>query len=644
VGKSVLLRAFERIARRRGRNVVFIEGGSLPATWRGLLTALSESTTADLDEVVARLNTNRTLIVLDSFDQLGQLTDYMQSELLPRLATSVRVVIASRFPLGLAWSRNELWTKVIRPLRLEGFSASECRDYLRRRGLKEPRLVERVMSAAGNNPLALSLASDLALRFGVREFATAPEWRLAVRAMVERLLDEVKDRDLRNLLEACLAVRQFDEATLEAVSGRDDISEAFGRLCQLSIVSPAKHGLMLHDDVRRRLTEDLAWRHPDRYAALRARAMAFYRDRVRTARPDEREWLVADRFYLWGNALIQELFFNSDEPGQFWVDSYRTSDHADVRRLFAQRLTSALAPDCADGALAPPDEDVPFLEAILHYPGSRIRVARDRDGRALGFSTILPICQETIPLLDQHPAHAPLVHAHWGPADIPALPASPDFASAFYLLHVVQGGDFPGAVRGALLRDLSSVFASSGTYLSSTFVPAFKRMLEACGFERLAAARNVAFGADHPVDGYVLDLTRIGFEPWIEAVMSGRRPAKALERRELENELQLALRHWTDDAWLARSRLVDLPAVARVDHGTPAPTALRQAILQSLAAARAASDGQDAPYRALEVVCLSRRLGRKVSARNLAVSRATLYRLVKKGIRGLAETLTSPAA
>jgi energy-coupling factor transporter ATP-binding protein EcfA2 len=645
VGKSTLLRAFKRIAVDQGRRVVHADVGTFPATARALVGAANGSRSDRLRDVAARLSKTRALVLLDRFDELGELTDYLQSELLPGLDTRVRVVIAGRYPVGLAWSRSELWHTLIRPLRLEGYSAAETHEYLHRRGLTEPGLVRQVVDAAGNNPLALSLAADLALRFGVRDFGSAPEWRLVVRSLVERLLVEVRDPRLRELLEGCAAVRQFDEATLAAVSGCDDVSAAFGQLCQLSFVSPAEHGLMLHDDVRRRLAEDLAWRHPDRCIALRARALAYYRERVGLAPPHDREWLVADRFYLWGNALIQRLFFSSNEPGRVWVQAGRPADYVDIRRLFATRMEYLVASDLAVDRLAQPKEDGDFLEAILRYPGTRLRVAHNRDGRTLGFSTVLPVCRETVPLLDFHSAFAPLVHAYWSPADLAALPASSDDATIFFLLHLVYAGEMSGAIRAALLRDLSSVFASSGIYLSSTFVPANKRMLEACGFERLPTARNEAWGAHYPVDGYVLDLSRIGFEPWIEALMSGRRPPRPLGCTDLEHELQDALRHWTDDGWLARSRLAELPSVPPAAGEAQRSSAVRQAILQALATARAqATAGLDAAYHAVELAYLARRPSRKLEARNLAVSRATLYRLIQRGIHGLAEALSRPTS
>jgi hypothetical protein len=72
---------------------------------------------------------------------------------------------------------------------------------------------------------------------------------------------------------------------------------------------------------------------------------------------------------------------------------------------------------------------------------------------------------------------------------------------------------------------------------------------------------------------------------------------------------------------------------------------VRQTILQALAAARAqASAGLDAGYHAVELAYLAGRPSRKLEARNLAVSRATLYRLVKRGIHGLAEALSRPVS
>jgi hypothetical protein len=197
VGKSALLRTFQRIAVDEGRAAILIDGGAFPATVRGLLSALHGSVADDVDAVVAHLNRAPLVVLLDTFDQLGELTDYMQTELLPRLSTRVRVVIGGRYPIGLAWSGNEAWYKLIRPLRLGPFTDTESREYLRRRGADEPHQVNAILRAAGTSPLALSLAADLSLRFGVHDFESAPEWRLIVRALLERATTPGIDRGLR---------------------------------------------------------------------------------------------------------------------------------------------------------------------------------------------------------------------------------------------------------------------------------------------------------------------------------------------------------------------------------------------------------------------------------------------------------------
>jgi hypothetical protein len=644
VGKSTLLRAFQRVAMRKGKSVVLVDGASSPATVGELLSALTEGLTQDLDEAVARLNGTRSLILVDTFDRLGKLTEYLKAQLIPRLGTGVRLVIAGRYPLGLAWDGSEPWRPLIHPLRLEGLSESESREYLNRRGVHADSLVEGILRAAGSNPLALSLAADLALRFGVSDFSLAPEWRLAVRSLIERVLIEVRDPDLRELVEAGAAVRQLDEATLAAVTGRNDITAAFARLCQLSIVMPTQHGLMLHEDVRRWLADDLAWRNPERYNALRSRALAYYRERLRSASADEREWLIADRLFLWTNSVIQRLFFCADNTGPVSVRVGCPSDRPGIEQVFSTGMGRWLPAEVDVARLRRPKCDAEFLSAVLQYPGTRLRVARDQDGTILGFSTILPVCRETITLLDLHPAYAPLVHAYWTPAELAALPYSPDSTSASYLLHLVHGRDRPGGARAALLRELSCVFAKGGIHLCATFIPAYKQMLEMCGYERLPSARNEAWGAHYPVDGYVLNLSQIGVETWIDAIVNDRRPPRPLDRAELANELQNVFRRWNDDGRLARSRLVELTGITSVEADAKRASAVRQKILQAVTEGRATAPASlEAAYQALEITYLSRRPGHKSGARTLAVSRATLYRLLKRGIAGLADALSESA-
>jgi hypothetical protein len=381
VGKSALLQAFRRSAEQLGRPVILADAHDFPATPAGLLQALG---CEGLDDIQARLNEAQPLIMLDTFEQLGHLTSFLQQELLPRLDSHVKLVIAGRHPLAQVWRQEGPWHTPIRSLPLGGLSPSESRTKLERRGVREAGLVEQILQATGGYPLALSLAADMVVQFGARDFTAAPEWHLVLRTLVERLLDEAADPVLRALLEACAVVRHFDQDLLEIVAGRPDSGPAFRRLCQLSVVRPSEHGLMLHDDVRRILAEDLRWRRPDRHAELRLRALAYYRERTRSASPSEREWLLAERFYLWQDAIGHGALFGQDDPGDLWLDPGRPDDHAEVLRLEAIWLTEIVP---TFGTVEwPPDYSreahFAFMEALLRYPGLRLRIAREPGGRS----------------------------------------------------------------------------------------------------------------------------------------------------------------------------------------------------------------------------------------------------------------------
>ncbi|MFI5265941.1 MAG: BTAD domain-containing putative transcriptional regulator [Chloroflexota bacterium] len=522
VGKSALLRAFAREGARAGRSVAFLDGRNFRPSPEGLLQAFGGG---NLDAVVERVNGSGSLVLLDTFEVLGRLTRYLQEQLLPRLSDNVRIVIAGRYPMGGAWRISGDWLKLIRPLRLVRFAHEESRGYLRRRRLTDSNLVEQVIEASGGHPLALSLAADLVVQLGVRDIAAAPEWHLIVRSLVEQLLREVPNRQLRRLVEACAVVRHFDEATLAAISDQDDSGVAFGRLCQLSFVRPTEQGLMMHDDVRRILAQDLRWRRPDRYNALRLRALAHYRERARTATPSEREWLVAERLSQWEDGLVQALLFQDDEPGTVWLDRGTPQDGPELERIWRFWLDHIVWPQFHIGlpGTAESQADHKFFEAMMAFRGTRLGVARDPDGTILGFNSAMPVCQEAEPVFALHPLSHAVVSAFQQHAGLAELPRRAADSNIFYFFHLAHLDSKADAVRAALIRSQFGVFALSGIYLVATPIPFYKKMFEALGFQLIPGSTNAFYGAEHPSEAYVLDLSHNGVEGWIEGIVGHRK-------------------------------------------------------------------------------------------------------------------------
>src|SRR2546423_13839846 len=96
---------------------------------------------------------------------------------------------------------------------VEAFSRADSCLYLERRGIVDRARQSQILDVAAGHPLALSLAADLTLQPGSGDFAMDPSWKLATHTLVERLLRDVLDADLRSALEVASVVRQFDEST-----------------------------------------------------------------------------------------------------------------------------------------------------------------------------------------------------------------------------------------------------------------------------------------------------------------------------------------------------------------------------------------------------------------------------------------------
>src|SRR5579884_175056 len=82
VGKSATLNAFVREAETLGRRTLLVDARGLRGTRRSLLGAFGGS---GLDAVVERLHRAQPILLLDSFEELAQVADYVRTRLLPRV-------------------------------------------------------------------------------------------------------------------------------------------------------------------------------------------------------------------------------------------------------------------------------------------------------------------------------------------------------------------------------------------------------------------------------------------------------------------------------------------------------------------------------------------------------------------------------
>lgn len=631
LGKSALMRSFARVAEGEGRPVILLDGEVVEPTPEAFCRASGEP---DAESLVRRLNNQRPLFIIDSFGSISALTHFLQTEILEDLEAEVPVTIGTRTSLKTAWGASSVWGKLIRPIQLESLRTPERNEYLKRRGIDDERLIEDIVTSVGGFPLGLSLAADMVVELGIRQLPDAAEWHLVVQSLVNRLLNDVTDQDLRALLDVCAIVRQFDEVLLSEVADLVDAPRAFDRLCSLSVVRPAEHGLMLHEDVSRMLADNLRWRDQERFEHLRSRALAHYRRRALTATSEERAWLVAERFYLWQDSLIQKLFFVQDSPGRIWMDTGRPDDLEAIIRIWFEWLNAIPTPDePAEGEL---EEEKAWVERFLRLPGLRLRVFRDAEGEVTGFSTIMPVYKESAAFLESHSYRGAVVTAYLRAHPEAELEEEAKKARTSYLFQLSVGGREPEASYAAILRDSVGYFAQGGVLLAATIPQTHRALTAAMGFVDVPNSTSVFRGL--PIQGQILDLDKIGVEQWLEAVVQGRRPPEPLSRSQFEKELQDVLLNWRDDSYLAGSRLAALTESSIESAEGLIAGKIREVIQTAITTAlETAGDDQRLAYRAVQLAYIDKLGSHELVAERLAVSRSTFYRLLKRGVAAIAE-------
>jgi hypothetical protein len=321
-GKTTLLRVLADDARAAGRPVVEVDvrvTGANPAAFEAACGSA--------------LTTDGVVLVIDTFEQSQALESWLRTRFLPRLPCDALVVIAGRLPLDAGWRIEPDWNDALRIITLPDLNTAEARSLLVARGVPEE-LYTPVLTFAGGQPLALTLAADLAARqpSAPGDWTPDPE---VIKALLHRLVGYVPTPTHRRALEVCAHVEVTTEELLRSAIG-DDTADLFEWLRGLPFIESGRYGIYPHDVVREALTQDLRWRDPEGFGALHRSIHDHLLDRVRAATGPDVIETTRSLLFLYRHASTVAGYVTWSGRGEVYEDDYRREDRAAVLRLTSE--------------------------------------------------------------------------------------------------------------------------------------------------------------------------------------------------------------------------------------------------------------------------------------------------------------------
>jgi hypothetical protein len=344
IGKTSLLNQFSGICADQEIPVIRLDASTMEPFPEAFSEALQREIGRDCEG--APLNwltscTERQVLMIDTYENLAPLDDWVRNSLLPQLSDKFLVVLAGRLPPTAPWRSDPGWQSLLHTLPLRNLSPQESRTYLVEHQIPQGQH-RAVLEFTHGHPLALSLVADHFTQQPDLSFESqvAPD---IVKLLLERFVNAGLDLQQRLALEATALVRRTTEGLLAEILELPDASEPFHWLRNLSFMETGADGLYPHDLAREVLIADLRWRNRERYIDLHRRARNYYSARLR----DTGQQVLFDYIFLHRDNPIIRPSFEWQQQSQLSVDHFRPSDLGAMLAA-VERFESETSADLAD--------------------------------------------------------------------------------------------------------------------------------------------------------------------------------------------------------------------------------------------------------------------------------------------------------
>ena len=391
IGKTSLLDVFAGLAADAGKSVVRLDGRDLPPSPPAVLEALGQVLdVSDGDKPIADPS-GQIVLLLDSYEQVAPLDDWVRTTLIPRLPASALTVIAGRTPPNAGWRADPAWRDLLRVVSLRNLTEFESRTYLMECRV-DSSLHNRLVAITYGHPLGLSLLADVVIRGGAA--ALDPSTSDVVGTLLQRFVDVVPSDLHRRALAVCALTRATTEPLLRAALESQDAREVFDWLRELSFVESGPDGLFPHDLARDALDADLRWRDPERHKRVFRRVCAFIYRNLKSSRGHEQQRAIFDLKFLFRNlpGILSPLDWNA--WGGYYPEPAAAGDRGAILELVAT----------AEG-----DDSATIAERWMDRQPHGFYVIRGADGAVRGVLGLLDLTTAS----DEDRAADPGARAAW---------------------------------------------------------------------------------------------------------------------------------------------------------------------------------------------------------------------------------------
>ncbi|MEH2027555.1 ATP-binding protein [Nostoc sp.] len=352
VGKTTLMHQFLRFSEQHQIPCLYVEARNVeavPESFLNTLRSLMGLNESDSPMHVLAQRLERNVILIDTYEAITQLDEWLREVFLPHLSVDTLIVIAGRNPPSSSWCSDPGWQALMHTLPLRNLSPEESQTYLITRDIPTSQH-QAILDFTHGHPLALSLVAEVFAQTKEISFQaeSAPN---VVKILLERFVKEVPTPSQRMALEACAVVRLTTEAALNQILAVPentlvdevhslgeilDIHDLFEWLRGLSFMESGQLGLFPHDLAREVLIADLRWRNGEFYNKLHHQARQYYTKRLGQTQGQEKHRVLLDYIFLHRDNPAIRPSFTWGEHSNLVTDSLRETDKTAILGMVAE--------------------------------------------------------------------------------------------------------------------------------------------------------------------------------------------------------------------------------------------------------------------------------------------------------------------